>query len=154
MKDTIKYLRSIIRNAPNVSKPFTVYRGEEIYGPFFAEDDDVSPEDSKTTAYKVSQLNLQNGHTYDAVGFNSFSFAPWIATGFSGRTVCCLYRLKIEPKDNVPYLIYPLSQLMAEFEVLIPPSKFRVVGSEVITSPLSPQITMKVYDIEYVKELK
>jgi len=151
---TISDLKNIISHAaPKVQKPFYVYRGElmeEALSHYIFEDD-VDKSKKKSINYKLGQLGLKNGQIYKAEGFNSFSMAPWIAISFSGAFVCCVYKLKIVPKSNVPYLIYPLSQVYKEFEVLFPPAEFKVVDSHVIQSPSSPKVTMQIYDIEFVK---
>ena len=151
---TISNLKNIItQTTPKIQKPFYVYRGERMDQALshFTCEDDADASKKKSTNYQLGQLDLKKGQIYRAEGFNSFSMAPWIAVNFSGSFVCCIYRLKIDPKSNVPYLIYPLSQVFKEFEVLLPPAEFKVVDSHIIESESSSKVTMKVYDIEFAK---
>lgn len=144
----IKRLILAIRSAPrkHAIKPFYVYRGEQTYEAVYA--------NTKTTPqkYLIERLNLKKGSTFESLAFNSFSLAPWIAARFSGILPCCIYRLKINPK--IPHLIYDLDGDVKEYEVLLPPGKFKVIDIHRIQSPVSPEIQTKVYDIEYVGLIK
>ncbi len=135
-------MTDLIIKAPRVNFPFYVYRGERNYKPIY-----VDPEDEHK--YIIDNLNYKKGSEYEYQGFNSFTLAPWIALQFNAGSPCCIYRLKITP--NVPYLFLPMSDksFYSEYEVLLPPSKFKVTNVSRIVSPLSREIGIKVYDIEY-----
>lgn len=68
-----------------------------------------------------------------------------------GESMCCMYRLVVT--KDVPFYMFPDSETLKEFEVLLPPAEFKVTKVHNIQSPLSPEIKMRLYDIELVKVL-
>ena len=80
--------------------------------------------------------------------FNSFSFSPDTPIGYTRNEPCCLYRMRVN--KHIPKFVFPLE---FEMEVLLPPMKVRVVGITDIVSPVSSMVRIRMFDIEYVKEL-
>lgn len=153
LTNTITNIKSTIMNAPRFKRNVYVYRGEKNYDTIFA----LNEKDSSlrnNQKHKLRQINMKEGSTYNSKGFNSFSMAPWIASRFSGKNPCCIYRLRIDPQTPVLVLPWKTSGVFeGEFEVLLPPAKFKVTKVRSINSDESPQISIKVYDIEFVKVL-
>jgi hypothetical protein len=139
---TARLLKIIKEAMPKISKDIWVFRGEVSYTkePKFSSKAEMS-------THELQQLNLKEGQVYEALGFNSFTMAPWIAVEFETLAPCCIYRMKLN--SNIPYFVYPPSN-MKEFEVLLPPSKFRVDKIHYLHSDYSQDIRIKVYDISWV----
>jgi hypothetical protein len=95
----------------------------------------------------MEQLNLKEGDEYTSAGFNSFSLAPWVAYNFM-ENACCIYRLQMTPQ--MPYVVFEYHDGYKEYELLLAPSKFKVVKIWYAVSPLSSSIKLRVYDLEYV----
>lgn len=150
IKTAISDILYVIYHAPKLHVTFYAYRGEENYSNVYKLTSEADSIEMKKEEYKLSQLNLHENSTYLAKGFNSFSIAPWVTLNFAGQ--CCIYRIKID--DSVPYIIFPHSDRYKEYEVLLPPCKFKVTKIDDIVSPLSDFIRMRMYDIEFVKEIK
>ena len=125
-----------------------------MYQNKFEEEEDVSKSSKLLLKYASQQLDLKINDTFEEKSFVSYTLAPWVAANFSNLYICCLYRIKITNNCKFPYLIFPLSQSFKEFEVLLNPSKFRVIDIHTIKSKYSPLITMKIYDLEYVSDVK
>ena len=142
----IKTLLSIIKNAPRVKTPFYVYRGEADSKLIWTKSDDVY--ENIDNKYQVKQVSLKVGETYDMKSFGSFSAASWVAYQFAFESTCCYFRLKIDP--TVPCLIFLYSEQYQEFEVLLTPAVYKVTFIE---SPLSADLKVKLYDIEFVRAL-
>jgi hypothetical protein len=145
----ISHLMKIIQGAPRTETPFTVYRGERDFELQFIQKED--PVERSLDQYRLRQLGLKEGDTFSSVGFNSFSLAVWTARRFMGESMCCMYRLVVT--KDVPFYMFPDSETFKEFEVLLPPAEFKVTKVHNIQSPLSPEIKMRLYDIELVKVL-
>jgi hypothetical protein len=146
----IKTLLSIIKNAPRVKTPFYVYRGEKDFKMTWSKSDDKY--ENIDDDYRVKQLSLKVGETYDMKSFGSFSVAPWVAYGFALDNTCCYFRLKIDL--TVPCLIFLYTEQYKEFEVLLSPAVYKVTQVTFLESPLSPELKVKLYDVEFVKALK
>jgi len=146
----VKTLLSVIQKAPRVNTPFYVYRGERDFELKWSKSDD--PYENMDDAYMLNQLALKVGDTYDMKSFGSYSAAPWVAANFSGGSPCCLFRLKID--SAVPCLIFLYSEQYTEFEILLPPAAYKVTQITFLESPLSPELKVKLYDVEFVKALK
>lgn len=156
IENSICILKDIIRKSPKLKniKPFYIYRGSNIYTGQFEEEEDNSKSSKLLTKHMSKQLNLEVNETFEEKSFVSFSIAPWVAARFSNLNICCLYRLQISSGSKFPYLIFPLSQIYKEFEILLNPSTFMVVNVHNVKSKISSNITMKIYDIEWVSEIK
>ena len=146
----IKTLLSIIKNAPRVKTPFYVYRGEADSKMIWTKSDDVY--ENIDNNYQLKQVSLKVGETYDMKSFGSFSAATWVAYGFAFDSTCCYFRLKID--STVPCLIFLYSEHYQEFEVLLAPAVYKVTQITFIESPLSAELKVKLYDIEFVKVQK
>jgi len=149
IKTTVSDIVNAIHHAPKLHKTFYVYRGEDNYDLSYVIEKNLNADEKASETYNISQLNLQKNDTYSSKGFNSFSIAPWVALKFSSQ--CCIYRIQMN--DKIPYIIFPHSDSYKEYEVLLPPSVFKVVNVIDIVSPLSKLITRRMYDIEFVKTL-
>lgn len=149
-RSAIKTLLSVIQKAPRVKEPFYVYRGERDFVLKWGKSDDAY--ENMDDAYMLNQLALKVGDTYDMKSFGSYSAASWVAANFSGGSPCCLFRLKID--STVPCLIFLYSAQYTEFEVLLAPAVYKVTQITFVESPLSPELKVKLYDVEFVKALK
>jgi len=147
--DSIKNLKLTIDNAPRTKTPFYLFRGENDVELRYTKLD--NPILNKLSKFKFDQLALKIGDTFDSVGFNSFSLAVWTAKNFMQMAACCMYRLKAD--ENTPFYVLPYNDQYPEFEVVLAPSKFKVVHITEVVSPLSSEIKVKMYDIELVKTL-
>lgn len=145
----IANMNKIIQGAPRTETTFVVYRGERDFEMRFAKKED--PVEDSINQYRMRQLGLKEGDTFSSVGFNSFSLAVWAARNFMGGDMCCMYRLVVT--KDVPFYMFPYRETYKEFEVLLPPAEFKVTKVNFIQSPLSPEVKMRLYDIELVKVL-
>ena len=142
--NAIKDLKYIIKTAPNFSYNIYVYRGENNSVMSFVINKE-NKEIKKRQEHDNKMLNLKEGDIIINNKFISFSLAPWIALQFSGE--CCLYRINITPNSNIPFFISPLTQQFKEFEVLLPPMKFKLNKISKMNSHLNKLTSIVIYDI-------
>jgi hypothetical protein len=155
MKQSILDLNKVILRAPKLHQPFYAYRGEKDFDPKdFALLDPANPL-AEIQTFRLQQQNLKVGDEFQNNGFNSFSISPTVPLHPAFHApICCLYRIHLT--DKVPFLLLPLeisTTMEQEFEVLLPPAKFKVVKITELVSPLSKITLNRMYDVEFVKAL-
>ena len=91
----IKDLSSIIKNAPPLRKKLVVFRGV-------------------TNDY---YLKGKTGFTYKNIGFHSASMSVDVATGFMGKSKCCLKKITVLPGTRA-LIMMGISMFPHEMEVL------------------------------------
>ena len=147
--DTIKDIKYIINKAPKISKELILYRGENNYTSSIIltkEKKSKSKMETLETDHNLKMVNLKKGDVFKMDKFISFSLAPWIAHKFS--KMCCVYRLKIKPNENPKMIINSLLDY-EEYEVILPPSKFKVIDVSHIKSKFNSNYKT-VFDIKIV----
>ena len=152
-KNAIKLIKTSIYNAPPINKNIYVYRGEYNTYPLFKEPK-RSHYNHEKICHSIKQINLKENQIYSTNSFNSFTFAPWVAAAFNDTKLCCIYRLKITPQTKsliMPFRNRTENDERDEYELLLPPADFKVTKEHKILSDLSPDIFIKVYDLEFVK---
>lgn len=132
----LKGLRLLVKHAPRLKKgSYTLYRGVGIPVPFTS---------SKTTA---PELGAKKGDTLSWPGFSSFSISPLVALDFF-QAPCCVFTLTWNRR--VPGLVIPLNGRYSEFEVIVPPGRFRVRDVRYVQSTEYPDRRLRVLDLEWV----
>lgn len=82
--------------------------------------------------------------------FTSFSISPMVALAFKLDAPCCVFRLQWDA--TVPAVVLPVNARFAEFEVLLPPGRYRVTGVTRVESGLAPGWGVRVLDLERLPE--
>jgi len=132
----LKGLKLLVKHAPRLKKgSYTLYRGVGITVPFTA---------SKNTA---PELGAKKGDTLSWPGFSSFSISPLVALDFF-QAPCCVFTLTWNRR--VPGLVVPLNGRYSEFEVIVPPGRFRVKNVRYVQSTQYPDRRLRVLDLEWV----
>ena len=131
-------LTRIIQGAPRLpkGKSYTIFRGVGL-APQVKRGNDTPPE-----------LMAQVGDTLTWDRFSSFSISPLVALAFKGMAPCCIFRLQWD--SEVPGVVLPLNLEFKEFEVLLPPGKYKVTGVTKLKSPYAPSWRLKVIDIKFL----
>lgn len=137
LKSKLRGLQALVHNAPRLphNEQYTLYRGVQVAVNFKAVGKDAA----------VATAGVEDVFTWDT--FSSFTISPMVALNFSSEP-CCVFRLQWS--HDVPSLVVPLNGWFHEFEVIVPPGRFRVSRVWYVNSPWQPDWRLRVLDLEWV----
>lgn len=115
--DQHKRIIRAIENAPRSRETWTLFRGL-----FLDTKIDYNAES------KPPELTAKVGDVLEWNRITSFSLSPFVALFFqkSLENKCCIFT--VECDQSVPFFAYPLNSVHPQFELILPPAKYEVVG--------------------------